>query len=580
MPDKYDSWSTATSVTVILMATHAAAAIFAAFALTGLQTDVALLLFIIGISALFGWVVARPMSTGFNRIEAVLRGLIDNKHVKELPVEGSEPLNHLTALVNRFVHQQKDMLQMRGQLYHQISEAAAQEERNRLARDLHDSIKQQIFSISVGAAAALARLESDAEGARAALHDVKQSAQEAMVEMRAMLQQLSPAPLEKSGLLQALRDQCEALAYRTSTQVKTDFGALPGDDLFRPGAQEALFRIAQEALSNVARHARAQNVRVTLKQEEQHIVLVVSDDGQGFDPASAPAGMGLGNIEQRASALQGRVTLASAPGEGTTLSVYLPLMTPKPQENAGLIARHNALIPSIVQWRYIFALATSAAIYSISLLVSSIVVPREDASGFIFTTIHVVLSLVTLISVPGATWAYLRVHRLERDIWQTLEPESVQGLRLRRHEHHAWAIVFSIAAWFGPMSWIGSSAPLWLTAVASVLLLGLALWHYVQALGVYNRTFALMEGPVLAQELQKRYQERFNGWVSLGFLLVVQFATGFWGEIAEVTLFPTRSSQWMTTFFLLAIIFMTLNLLYETWVYPRLRALRKDEELL
>ncbi len=580
MTDRFFSWSTAASVTLILMATHTAAALFAAFVLTGLQADAALLLFIAGSSALLGWLVARPLSTGFNRIEAALRGLIENRSVKELPAEGSEPLHHLMTLVNRFVHQQKDTLQMRGQLYHQISEAAAQEERNRLARDLHDSIKQQIFSISVGAAAALVRLESDTEGARAALQDVKQSAQEAMVEMRAMLQQLSPAPLEKSGLLRALRDQCEALAYRTSTQVKTEFGPLPGDDLFQPGAQEAIFRIAQEALSNVARHARAQNVRLALHQDDQHIALVVSDDGQGFDPTTAPAGMGLGNIEQRASALQGRVTITSAPGQGTTLSVCLPLMTPEPQQDAEAAARHDALIPRIVQWRYAFALAIGAAIYGISLLVGTIAVPREDTSSSTFTAIQVVLSLVTLVSVPGAAWSYLRAYRLEREIWQTLEPDSVQGLRLRRHQHQAWAIVFSIAAWFAPLGWIGSSAPVWLTAAATVPLLGFALWHFMQSVGHYNRTFSLLEGAALAQELQKRYQERFTGWLSLGFLVFVLFATGFWEDVTEATLFPTHSSQWMTTFFLLAIIFMTLNLLYETRIYHRLRALRQVKEVL
>jgi len=98
--------------------------------------------------------------------------------------------------------------EIRRGLLQQIGEAAAQEERNRLARDLHDSIKQQLFSINVGTAAAQERWERDPEGARKALADVRRSAREAMVEMQAMLHQLRPEALGTAGLIEALREQC------------------------------------------------------------------------------------------------------------------------------------------------------------------------------------------------------------------------------------------------------------------------------------------------------------------------------------------------------------------------------------
>jgi signal transduction histidine kinase len=209
----------------------------------------------------------------------------------------------------------------------QIGEAAAQEERNRLARDLHDSIKQQLFSINVGAATAQERWERDPEGARRALADVRRSAREAMVEMQAMLHQLRPeALLSTAGLIEALREQCEALGYRTGTEVTLELGDALPDDRLPPGTPEALFRIAQEMLANVARHARARRARLWLARKDEEVVIGIEDDGQGFEPAEETSGMGLRNLSERAAALRGRLMLTSAPGSGTWMAVVIPLL--------------------------------------------------------------------------------------------------------------------------------------------------------------------------------------------------------------------------------------------------------------
>ena len=243
----------------------------------------------------------------------------------------------LAAVAGNLIHRayialvvrEKEVRSLRESLLAQTEDAAIQQERNRLARELHDSIKQQIFSIHISAAAAQARWESDTQGAQEALGDVRRSAQEAMVEMNALLQQLSPVPLEKVGLRQALRDQCEALSYRTGAEVVAEFGELPDDDRLPPGAQESLFRIAQEALSNVARHARAGQVRLTLGQPETGgpLVLEIRDDGQGFDVDGEHGGMGLDNVRQRVQALGGKLEITSAPGAGTTLRARVPLLS-------------------------------------------------------------------------------------------------------------------------------------------------------------------------------------------------------------------------------------------------------------
>lgn len=214
----------------------------------------------------------------------------------------------------------------------QLRQAAAIEERHRLARDLHDSVKQQIFAIHTAAATAEARVDSDSPGAREALNQVRGSAREAMTEMEAMIQNLQAAPLEPGGLVQAIRGQCEALAFRTGARVVFSPGALPPARALPPGAAEAVFRIAQEGLSNVARHARARNVGVTLEGSYRKLHLAIHDDGSGYDPDRAPGGMGLAGMRSRASEIGGTLEILSHPGAGTHISLTLPVASLEPHE--------------------------------------------------------------------------------------------------------------------------------------------------------------------------------------------------------------------------------------------------------
>ena len=146
---------------------------------------------------------------------------------------------------------------LRSRYEESIRQSAAHEERHRLARDLHDSVKQQLFVIQTSAATAQARFDADPTGARAAIAQVRDAARDALVEMQAMLDQLRAEPLETTGLAAAIRKQCEALELRTGAKVVLTVGALPPDDFVPPGSHEALFRAAQETLANIARHARA-----------------------------------------------------------------------------------------------------------------------------------------------------------------------------------------------------------------------------------------------------------------------------------------------------------------------------------
>jgi signal transduction histidine kinase len=209
----------------------------------------------------------------------------------------------------------------------QIRDAAAQEERNRLARELHDAVKQQIFAIQTSAATAEARFDTDVSGTRAALAQVRQSAREAMTEMEAMLEQLRVTPLGNTGLVEAISKQCDALAFRTGAEVDLRVEALPADDTLPAGAHQAIFRIVQEALANVGRHARARHVWVSLATTAARLEVRVQDDGIGFDQRGTPGGMGLHNMRARAAEVGGSVQVEPADARGTVVTFSIPYET-------------------------------------------------------------------------------------------------------------------------------------------------------------------------------------------------------------------------------------------------------------
>lgn len=213
---------------------------------------------------------------------------------------------------------------LRSEYEERIREAASQEERHRLARELHDSVKQQIYAIQAAAATVGARFDSDAPGARAALDRLRDSGREAMAEMEAMLDSLRATPLTNAGLVEALKKQGEALQFRTGARVSFQIGALPPDAVLAPGAQQAIFKVAQEAFANIGRHARATQVTVRFALDGDRLVLRIEDNGAGFEPAAPAAGMGLANMRERASAYGAGFEVRSQPGTGTTMTLSMP----------------------------------------------------------------------------------------------------------------------------------------------------------------------------------------------------------------------------------------------------------------
>lgn len=205
-----------------------------------------------------------------------------------------------------------------------IRQAARVEERARLARDLHDAVKQQLFAIQTSAATVQERMAADPAGAQSALEQVRVCARDAMTEMKALIEQLQAAPIENTGLVSALQQQCEALGLRTGANVTLNVGMLPPHDALPPGTQQALFRAAQEALSNVARHARATEVTVWLGLKGDRLELTIRDNGAGFDGQEITPGMGLKNMSARLHEVSGQMLINPGPAGGTLVGFSVP----------------------------------------------------------------------------------------------------------------------------------------------------------------------------------------------------------------------------------------------------------------
>jgi signal transduction histidine kinase len=210
---------------------------------------------------------------------------------------------------------------MENELRRQAGELAAGEERAHLARELHDSVTQALFSMTLVSRSIEMLLERDSDAARQQLGQLRELQREALAEMRALIFELRPGNLEQDGLVRALKTHASALQGRLGLPIVVE-SDLP-DRLPLP-AEEVLYRIAQEALHNVVKHASAHQVRVEIHAQAGGVRLRVEDDGKGFDPNAVPDGhLGLAGMRARAERIGATFDCSSRIGEGTTVDVEM-----------------------------------------------------------------------------------------------------------------------------------------------------------------------------------------------------------------------------------------------------------------
>jgi two-component system, NarL family, sensor histidine kinase UhpB len=196
---------------------------------------------------------------------------------------------------------------------------AQEEERRRLARDLHDEVNQALTAI-------LLRLEALAQETppeRAPeVVELKRLVNQAMDELLNLARQLRPSALDDHGLVAALETQLKRFSARTGIEARLDTAGDPG--MLADVVQTAIYRVAQEALTNVTRHAGATVVEMVVAENGGGVELRVSDDGSGFDPAVRGRGLGLIGMAERARLVGGDLDVRSAPGGGTTITLRVP----------------------------------------------------------------------------------------------------------------------------------------------------------------------------------------------------------------------------------------------------------------
>jgi signal transduction histidine kinase len=215
------------------------------------------------------------------------------------------------------------------QLLKQARRLAVLQERQRLARELHDSVSQALYGISLGSHTAQKLLDrtpvdSDAKAAlKEPLDYILSLSEGGLAEMRALIFELHPESLESEGLVAALAKQATALQTRHQIAVKTQFGKEPVASL---PIKEVVYRVSQEGLNNVVKHASATKIVVSLSNEDDQLVLEISDNGKGFDlNADFTGHLGLRSMRERLERVGGTFDITSSPCHGTVITAIVPL---------------------------------------------------------------------------------------------------------------------------------------------------------------------------------------------------------------------------------------------------------------
>jgi signal transduction histidine kinase len=194
-------------------------------------------------------------------------------------------------------------------------------ERRRLARELHDETGQALTSTLLGLKSLEERLADDA--ARVALTELREHVVDALQNVRRLAVELRPAVLDDFGLVAALERLTGSFAEQT--EIRVDFNSALGDARLASDVETALYRVVQESLTNIAKHAHARNVSVSLSRRGGAVAAVIEDDGVGFDPRTVPEdGIGLLGMRERLALLDGRIEIESRRGAGTTLVAEVP----------------------------------------------------------------------------------------------------------------------------------------------------------------------------------------------------------------------------------------------------------------
>lgn len=268
------------------------------------------------IGTVFGFVTARGLTRRLKKLAAATQAWSRGDFAVKTEDRSKDELGQLSREMNDMASQLEALLQTRGEL-------ATLEARNRFARDLHDSVKQQVFATSLQIATARSLMDRDREAAEEHLGQAGELVRQAQKELNVLIHEMRPAALEDKGLARALQEY--AAKWSEGSEIPSEVH-VRGEREVPLETEQTVFRIAQEALANVAKHSEASKVEVDLIYTPDTLTLRVADDGRGFDPAQNPGeGFGLQSMRERSVRRGGHINVESAPGKGTRITCVVPL---------------------------------------------------------------------------------------------------------------------------------------------------------------------------------------------------------------------------------------------------------------
>jgi signal transduction histidine kinase len=269
------------------------------------------------------WPRAHPQMRSFLGVPIVARGSViaafyatDKEGADEFSADDQRMIEMLAAHAAVAIENAR--------LLERSRELSIVEERNRLARELHDSVSQKLFGLVLGAESAGTLLDRDPGAAAEEVARIGELAQEALGELRELIFELRPASLEDEGLAATLRKEVDMLERVHGRAIEL---RIAGSPYCAPEAESEVLRVAQEALNNALRHAEAERIELRMEARDGRLIVTVADDGIGFDPedrALRARRLGLTSMEERARGLGGTLAVVSRPGEGTTVTLEVP----------------------------------------------------------------------------------------------------------------------------------------------------------------------------------------------------------------------------------------------------------------
>ena len=284
-----------------------------------IRTGVVVLLVAIPAGLAFGLLSTRRLTRRLRRLATSTLEIADGGFEGRIPVSGTDEVARLEENFNRMAGR----LQASVDAQRQLAEANARhQERSRIARELHDSISQELFSLSV-LAGGLRRALPPGSAVLTEVETMERTAGDTMREMQSLLLALRPVALDEAGLASALEQVCGAYRARLCVEIRTELDALT----LPPALEHAILRVTQEALANAVRHAGAEVIWVRLRGGPAQVTLEVADNGRGFDaggPQAAGGGLGLRAMRDRAADQGGQLIIDSAPGTGTIVQARFP----------------------------------------------------------------------------------------------------------------------------------------------------------------------------------------------------------------------------------------------------------------